>query len=503
VSIAARNERGAERPAEANRDVVTPPVQLRGRTVLVAGLGVSGAAAARVLLRLGARVLLTDAAEPPVVAELVAAGGTWLGRLDALPDGVDLVVTSPGWRPDSPLLVDAARRGVEVVGEPELAWRLRAGADGEDAAGVPAPWLAVTGTNGKTTTVTMLEAILTAAGRRAVAAGNVGRPLIEVVTERRDDGTPAYDVIAVELSSFQLHWSSSIAPAAAAVLNVADDHTDWHGSFEAYREAKARILRLAPVAVADAGDPVAAALVAGHHHPVTVTIGEPVPGQLGVRSGALVDRAFSADPAGEVLLDRAELQVPGPHNTVNALAAAALARAAGVPAEAVGRGLAGFRGGAHRNVLVATVDGVDYVDDSKATNPHAAGASLAAYPRVVWIAGGLLKGADVDPLVAAVAARLAGVVLLGRDRALIAASLARHAPLVPVVTVVSGDDDRMDADGTATSAEATMTRVVAAAARLARPGDTVLLAPAAASMDVFHDYGHRGRAFADAVRGLR
>ena len=188
------------------------------------------------------------------------------------------------------------------------------------------------------------------------------------------------------------------------MLNVADDHTDWHGSFEAYRDAKAAILRLAPVAVADAGDPVAAALVAGHPHPVTVTLGEPGPGQLGVRAGALVDRAFADDPAGEVLLDRADLARARAAQPVNALAAAALARAdRRARPTAVGRGLAGFRGGAHRNVLVATVDGVDYVDDSKATNPHAAGASLAAYPRVVWIAGGLLKGADVDPLVAAVA----------------------------------------------------------------------------------------------------
>jgi UDP-N-acetylmuramoylalanine--D-glutamate ligase len=471
-------------------------VDVSGRTVLVAGLGVSGAAAARVLLRTGARVLLTDAAEPAAVAGLVAAGATWLGPRETVPDGTDLVVTSPGWRPDAPLLADAAARGVEVVGEPELAWRLRAAAPG----GEPAPWLAVTGTNGKTTTVTMLEAILLAAGRRAVAAGNVGRPLIEVVTSVEPDGTPTYDVVAVELSSFQLHWSSSLAPAAAAVLNVADDHTDWHGSFAAYRDAKARILRLAPVAVADAGDPVAAALVTGHPHPVTVTLDEPAPGQLGVRSGALVDRAFGTDPAGELLLDLADLQVPGPHNRVNALAAAALARAIGIPADAVGRGLAGVRGGAHRNVLVGTVGGVDYVDDSKATNPHAAGASLAAYPRVVWIAGGLLKGADVDPLVAAVAGRLGGVVLLGRDRERIASSLARHAPMVPVVTVASGDDDGMD--GTGVTGEVTMTRVVAAAAELARPGDTVLLAPAAASMDVFRDYGHRGQAFADAVRAL-
>ncbi|MGY1913816.1 UDP-N-acetylmuramoyl-L-alanine--D-glutamate ligase [Blastococcus sp. SYSU DS0973] len=467
-----------------------------GRTVLMTGLGVSGAAAARVLLDAGARVLLTDAARRPAVDELTGRGARWLGASEVLPEDVDLVVTSPGWRPDAPLLVDAAARGIEVVGEPELAWRLRlAGPDGTRA-----PWLAVTGTNGKTTTVTMLEAILTAAGHRAVAAGNVGRPLVEVVTARGADGLPAYDAIAVELSSFQLHWSSSLAPAAAAVLNVADDHTDWHGSFAAYRDAKARILERAPVAVADAGDPVAAALVAGHPRPVTVTLAEPAPGQLGVRAGALVDRAFAADPVGEPIMARADVPVPGPHNTVNALAAAALARAAGVPLEAVARGLAGFRGGAHRNVLVATVDGVDYVDDSKATNPHAAAASLAAYPRVVWIAGGLLKGADVDPLVAAVAPRLAGVVLLGRDRELIAASLARHAPSVPVVAVPSGDDDGMD--GTGATGEATMAAVVAAAARLAAPGDTVLLAPAAASMDVFRDYGHRGRAFADAVAAL-
>ncbi len=480
---------------------MTGAVQLTGRSVLVAGLGVSGAAAARVLLDQGARVLLTDAAEPPVAAELVRAGAVWLGALDTVPDGTDLVVTSPGWRPDAPLLADAARRGVEVVGEPELAWRLRIAPEG----GVPAPWLAVTGTNGKTTTVTMLEAVLLADGRRAVAAGNVGRPLVEVVTAQDADGTPTYDVIAVELSSFQLHWSSSLAPAAAAVLNVADDHVDWHGSAQAYRDAKARILRLAPVAVADAGDPVAASLVAGHRHAVTVTLGEPAPGQFGVRSGALVDRAFATDPAGDVLLERSALQVPGPHNTVNALTAAALARAAGVPTDAVARGLAGFRGGEHRNVVVATVDGVDYVDDSKATNPHAAGASLAAYPRVVWIAGGLLKGADVDPLVAAVAPRLAGAVLLGRDRAVIAASLARHAPTVPVVEVPSGDHDPVDgdvSDGDRYGPEGTMRRAVAAAADLARPGDTVLLAPAAASLDVFRDYAHRGRAFADAVAAL-
>jgi len=462
--------------------------------VLVCGLGVSGAAAARVLLARGDAVLLADAGTPAVRAELEAAGAVWLGAVTDCPPDVDLVVTSPGWRPDSPLLVSAAAAGVEVVGEPELAWRLRLPlADGE-----PAPWYAVTGTNGKTTTVTMLEALLLAGGRRAVAAGNVGRPLVEVVTAVDGDGAPAYDAVAVELSSFQLHWSSSLAPAAAAVLNVADDHVDWHGSATAYRDAKAKVLQRAPVAVADAADPVASALVAGHRHPVTVTLGEPAPGQLGVVDGVLVDRAFGS---GEALLAAADLQVRGPHNVANALAAAALARAAGVSAADVGTGLAGFRGGAHRMVLVATVGGVDWVDDSKATNPHAAAASLTAYPRVVWVAGGLLKGADVDPLVAAVAPRLAGVVLLGRDREVLARSLARHAPAVPRIVVPSGDDVGV-AGVTNGTAEAVMGDVVRAAASLARPGDTVLLAPAAASMDVFTDYAHRGRAFADAVRAL-
>jgi UDP-N-acetylmuramoylalanine--D-glutamate ligase len=428
-----------------------------------------------------------------VVAELVDAGARWLGQVAVPPEDTDLVVTSPGWRPDHPLLACAAGRGIEVIGEPELAWRLRAAPEG----GRPAPWYAVTGTNGKTTTVTMLESVLLAGGRRAVAAGNVGRPLVEVVTALAADGSPAYDALAVELSSFQLHWASSLAPAAACVLNVADDHVDWHGSFEAYRDAKASILRRAPVAVADAGDPVASSLVAMHRHPVTVTLQEPEPGQLGVRAGALVDRAFTAVPAGEVLVELSALHVQGPHNVVNALAAAALARVAGVDADAIGRGLAAFRGGAHRNVLVGSVDGVDFVDDSKATNPHAAAASLAAYPRVVWIAGGLLKGADVDALVAAVAPRLAGVVLLGRDREQLARSLARHAPSVPRTVVPSGDDGAVVTDG-----EHVMRQVVAAAVRLARPGDTVLLAPAAASMDVFTDYAHRGRAFADAVRAL-
>ena len=435
-----------------------------GRRVVVAGAGISGAAAARVLRERGAEVTVVD-----------ARGGEDVVVTDAVPAGTELVVTSPGWRPDSPLLLDAATRGVEVYGEVELAWRLR----GPDAA----PWLAVTGTNGKTTTVQMLAAILTAAGQRTVAAGNVGLPLLDAVLAD-------HDVLAVELSSFQLHWSSSVRPLAAAVLNVAPDHLDWHGSMGEYGRAKARIWA-GGTAIGNADDEVTRALLSrAPGRRVTFTLRTPRAGELGLVEDLLVDRAF-ADVEGEAteLAQLSDLSVPGGHNVANALAAAALARAYGVPAEAVRNGLRGFRADPHRNELVATVDGVQWVDDSKATNPHAAAASLAAYDRVVWIAGGLLKGADVDDLVRRAAPHLAAAVLLGTDRQPIRDALSRHAPDLPVVEV-----SRLDTGA--------MSEVVAAARRLAVPGDTVLLAPAAASMDCFRDYKERGDLFAGLAKGL-
>ena len=206
---------------------------------------------------------------------------------------------------------------------------------------------------------------------------------------------------------------------------------------------------------------------------------------MGIADGWLTDLAFG----GGRLIEASAIRPPGAHNVANALAAAALALAYGVPAEAVGAGLRGYQPEPHRNAFVTTVEGVDYVDDSKATNPHAAYASLTAYPRIVWVAGGQLKGVDVDDLVGSVADRLAGAVLLGVDRQRIAQALARHAPGVPVVDVDGVDDGAMG-------------QVVRAAAELARPGDTVLLAPAAASYDMFRNYGHRGDAFAEAARGL-
>ncbi|HET8659290.1 MAG TPA: UDP-N-acetylmuramoyl-L-alanine--D-glutamate ligase [Micromonosporaceae bacterium] len=458
------------------------PEGYAGRRVLVAGARVAGAAAARALLRLGAEVVVVDRAAS-AGTEALAAAGARVVLADEPPagllDGVADVVVSPGFAPHHPLAVAALAAGLDVYSEPELAWRLR---------GPRAPaWLAVTGTNGKTTTVTMLAAILRAAGLRTDALGNIGVALV-------DADAAGYDVLAVELSSFQLHWSSTLAPQVGALLNLADDHLEWHGDFAAYAYAKTAVWRGAGaggVAVGNVDDPRVARLLAGvPGRTVGVTLGEPEPGQLGVVDGVLVDRAPGVGAgAGVALAPAAVVRPAGAHNVANALHAAALARAYGVPAGAVRAGLEGYVPEPHRNAYVATVAGVRYVDDSKATNPHAALASLTAYPRVVWVAGGQLKGVAVDDLVAAVADRLVGAVLLGVDRAQLAAALARHAPSLPLVEVSSTDDGAMG-------------EVVRAAAALAHPGDTVLLAPAAASLDMFASYARRGEAFAGAVRAL-
>ena len=447
-----------------------------GRPVLVAGSAVAGSAAARALLRRGAAVTVIDRASSAATDRLAAEGARVVIADRAPPPGllagVAELVVSPGFAPHHPLVTAARAAGLAVYSEPELAWRLR---------WPDSPvWLAVTGTNGKTTTVTMLAAILRAAGRAAAAAGNVGEPLVD---------RTGYQVLAVELSSQQLHWSDTLAPPVGALLNLAPDHLEWHGGFAAYAAAKTAIWRGCEVAIGNLDDPpVADRFARAPGRRVGFTLGEPAPGQLGRSGRMLVDRAFGG-AAAVPLVEAAAVRPPGAHNLANALAAAALARAYGVPPEAVRVGLAGYQPQPHRNARVAEVAGVTYVDDSKATNPHAALASLSAYPRVVWVAGGQLKGVAVGELVRAVADRLAGAVLLGVDRAELARQLARHAPRVPVVEVASTDDGAM-------------AEVVRIATALAAPGDTVLLAPAAASRDMFTSYQHRGDAFAAAVRTL-
>ncbi|RPK75016.1 UDP-N-acetylmuramoylalanine--D-glutamate ligase [Streptomyces sp. ADI97-07] len=467
-------------------------VDWQGKRVTVAGLGVSGIPAARALHERGARVTVVndgdDERSRAQAAELEALGITVrLGDGATLPESTELIVTAPGWKPDKPLFLAAAEAGVPVWGDVELAWRLR-GQDGRE----PAPWLAVTGTNGKTTTVRMLASILEAAGLRTAAVGNIGVSLLDAVL-----GDETYDVLAVELSSYQLHWAPSLRAQSGAVLNLAPDHLDWHGSMAGYAADKGRIYEgnsVACVYNAQDGateDLVREADVEEGCRAIGFTLGTPGPSQLGVVDGILVDRAFvtNRQKQAQELAEVADVNPPAPHNIANALAAAALARAYGVPPTAVRDGLRAFRPDAHRIEHIADVDGVTYIDDSKATNTHAAEASLAAYDPIVWIAGGLAKGATFDELVTGAAERLRGVVLIGADRALIREALARHAPEVPVV----------DLDRTDTGA---MSAAVGEAARLALPGDTVLLAPACASMDMFVNYNKRGEAFADAVRRL-
>jgi UDP-N-acetylmuramoylalanine--D-glutamate ligase len=462
---------------------------------------VSGFAAADTLQHLGADVIALDDGDDEALREkatLLEMLGVDVrigpGSTATFPEGVDLFVTSPGWSPTIPLLAEAAARAIPVWGEVELAWRLR----GES----PAPWLTVTGTNGKTTTVQMLESILRAQGLNALAVGNVGTPVLDAVMNPEP-----FDVLAVELSSYQLHWSQSISARASVVLNLAPDHIDWHGGLDAYTADKARIYERTQIAaVYNVQDPVTEHMVEEADvvegcRAIGFTLGIPAAGMIGLVDDAIADRAFipgrisSAAELGSItdigLAAHGDTdRVPPPHVVANALAAAALARAHGVEARSVRDGLRSFTPDAHRIAEVADIGGVRWVDDSKATNAHAAQASIQGFEHVVWIAGGLAKGASFDELVVAVRDRLRAVVLIGADRSLIAESLRRHAPDVPVVEVDTGETDPMD-------------RVARVAAPLAREGDTVLLAPGCASMDQFRNYAARGDSFAAAVQRLR
>ncbi|MFP5416808.1 MAG: UDP-N-acetylmuramoyl-L-alanine--D-glutamate ligase [Actinomycetes bacterium] len=466
-------------------------------TVVVAGLGTSGFAAADGLMALGAgRIIVLDESGSEAnqdKADLLGRLGVEVrlgaGATAELPAEADLVVTSPGWRPTAPLLAQAAAGGVPIWGEVELAWRMMQ----PDRV---VPWLGVTGTNGKTTTTTMLESMLRAGGLRTAAVGNVGRPIIEALLDEVD-----YDVFAVELSSFQLHWSDSLTLHSAAVLNVQPDHLEWYAHeadpYAAYAADKAKIYRrVTHACVYNVADPATEKMVEDADvtegaRAIGFQLGIPAPSMLGVVDDLLVDRAFieqrrdSALPLAEL----ADVRPLAPHNVENALAAAALARSFGVPAQAVAQGLRALELGDHRIQTVAERGGVTWVDDSKATNPHAAASSMRAFDSIVWIAGGQAKGTTFDDLVQAYGSKLRGAVLLGVDRAVIADALARHAPEVPVIVIDSRETGAM-------------IEAVRAAADLARPGDTVLLAPGCASKDMWSGYDARGLDFVAAVAGL-
>ncbi len=456
----------------------------------VAGLGVAGFGCADALVHVGARVTVTDAGTTGSLVEratlLEILGATVrLGDGDSLPDGLDLLVVSPGLPPAHPIIAAALSAGIPVWGELELAWRLRDPLS-------PPDWLMVTGTNGKTTVTLMLESMLRATGARTVAAGNIGRSLVEVVMD------PAgYDVLAIEVGAPQLPFVHTISPFAAVCLNVAEDHVDHFGSYDAYRAAKARLYERTQVAAVYNADDVETermvedADVVEGCRAVGFTLGVPGRSMLGIVDDLMVDRAFveHRDTHALELAEISDVRPFAPHNVANALAAAALARAWGATPSQVREGLLAFTPAGHRIADAGEFEGVNYVDDSKATNCHAAQTALLAYGHVVWIAGGLAKGQSFDDLVVAVRDRLRGVVLLGADREVISDALARHAPNVPVVTVARTDTGAMD-------------DVVRAAHGLSLPGDTVVLAPGCASWDMFDNYAHRGDAFAAAVSSM-
>ena len=451
------------------------PINFSNQQILVLGAGVTGSAVARSLENRGALVTIADDNDPKAI------------RPDAIDvSKFDAAVVSPGWRQDHPLLLKLISGGVQLLNEIDIAWQIRS----EISPGQK--WLAVTGTNGKTTTVEMLAKILQTAGLKAVACGNVGDTVIDAVEHKEP-----YEYLVLELSSFQLHWAKEAQFISAAILNIADDHLDWHGNFENYADAKFSILDRAEIAVlnADDGEVVKRAnRFTGQK--VFFALDTPAPGEIGIVEELLVDRAFVSDPQqASMICELADIKPTVPHNVSNALAASALARTAGVSHELIQKALQDFKPGAHRIQTVFEADGVSWIDDSKATNPHAAAASLMSHLSVVWIAGGLAKGADMNQMIQRCKGRIKAVVLIGTDKGLIETALKEFAPEIPRVTVDAPADYIRGGES-----NSLMEAVVAQAAEFSTTGDTVLMAPACASMDQFVSYADRGDRFARAVK---
>lgn len=466
-----------------------------GLRVGVLGLGMTGFSVADTLAELGAHVMVVAAAAEELritMVEVIGASYVQERSGEDVPHELveftpELIVVSPGYHPDHKILLWAVDHNIPIWGDIELAWRVRDKVK-------TAEWLVVTGTNGKTTTVQLTAAMLAAAGYRVAPCGNIGVPVLDAVRDPQ-----GFDVFVVELSSFQLHWMTGVHPYSAAVLNIADDHLDWHGSFEAYVAAKAKIYQNTKIAcVYNKADKTTERMVENAEvmegaRAIGFDLGAPGKSDVGVVDGILCDRAFLDDRHSTALeittiRDLEQRGLAAPHIVANILAATALARSFGAPVEAIYEALKTFSLDTHRNEVVARVGEVTWIDDSKATNAHAADASLAANQSIVWIVGGLLKGANIDDLVSRHANRLRGAVIIGVDREHVRAAFERHAPRVTVLEV--------DADDTSN----VMVHAVNLAADLAQSGDVVLLAPAAASMDQFTDYAERGRLFAQAVR---
>jgi len=462
---------------------------------VVYGLGVTGFSVADTLNELGSKVLVfADKADEDLVDILDVLGVDHLIGASQVDQNArlakflpDVVITSPGVRPDNEFLAFCQQSGIQIWTDIDLAWRVR------DKSGTASEWICITGTNGKTTVTQLVEKILLTAGVKAAACGNIGIPILDVVRDPAE-----FEVLVVELSSFQLHYITHIEPVASVVLNLAEDHLDWHGSMSEYGSTKAKIYNNTKLCcVCNSGDKKTVELLEGavntdSAQAVGFTVNTPAPNEIGWVEDILVDRAFVDDPSLALelasLSDLNETIVVSPHLMANIAAAASLTRAMGVQPAEIAQALREFKLDAHRIELVQIKDGVIWVDDSKATNPHAAAAALASFESVVWIVGGLLKGVDISDLVSRYSARVRVAIVIGLERQPILDAFARLAPATKVFEVVSEPAD-------------VMPEAVRIARETANEGDVVLLAPAAASMDQFKDYAHRGDLFAAAVLG--
>ncbi len=456
------------------------PLNFSKSRILILGAGVTGSALAQSLTRRGAVVAVADDKQ---IQD--SPFDTFLS------DDIDVhewesVVVSPGWKPSHALIQKFVAAGTPLTNEIDLAWQIKQ----EE---VPHQrWFAITGTNGKTTTVEMTAAAMRAGGLHAIACGNVGDTVIDAV-ESKDK----FDVLVLELSSFQIHWMQSAQFTASAILNIADDHTDWHGTFEEYARTKISLLDSSSTGILNADDgEVVKRCSAWKGRKVFFSLDTPGPGEIGVVEELLIDRAFVADPQEAAMIcELTEIKPTVPHNVSNALAAAGLARAAGVDHEHIRSALASFTPGRHRIEEVLTHSGVTWIDDSKATNPHAAAASIMSALSVVWIAGGLAKGARMDELIQRCSKRIKAAILIGEDRELIAQAIREKAPHIAVVQI-----DTPSSYQIGSADNSLMEDVIEAAREFAVDGDTVLLAPACASMDQFTNYADRGDRFAQAVK---
>ena len=455
-------------------------LNLSGEKVLILGAGVTGIAVARSLSAKGGSILFAD-------DQVETVDGFSVSKTDQISvEDFSFVVISPGWKETHPLIVKAQAAGIRLLNEIDLAWSFRAEL-------VPSQkWIALTGTNGKTTTVEMAAAMLRAGGVSAIACGNVGTTVIESV-----ESSEKYEVLVLELSSFQLHWLKEASFVAAAILNIAEDHLDWHGSFAEYARVKGSILDRTSTGIFNSVD-LEVVNQAAHWQgrKVFFSLDTPAPGEIGIVEDLLVDRAFVSDPQEAAMLaEIVDVKPTVPHNVANALAAAGLVRALGVAPEAVRTALQDFSLGRHRIEEVANINGVSWVNDSKATNPHATAASLNSSLSSIWIAGGLAKGSEMRELIAKCKSRIKVAILIGTDRELIADELRSQAPEIEIVYVDA--PSTYQRGGTDNSL---MEAVVKAAAERAKEGDRVLLAPACASMDQFISYSDRGDRFAAAVK---